>query len=123
MPGGSTVARPRRFAQTMDRVEVSDGLRVWALPDLEPGTVDLGTPMAPARSGGWLLMLHRDGGGSGMVANTTITSRHPATTEPPRPLGSCQWVGTCAVRAVRMQAHPLMSPVPVCRTCGPQPRS
>ena len=103
--------------QTTDRVTVSDGLRVWSLPRLEAGTVDLETPVTPPEPGEWLL-LHLDRGRSELVVPTTITVRHPRTGEAPPSLGTCQWVGACPSPAVRMAPHPLMSPVPVCRDCG-----
>lgn len=105
------------IVQTSDRVPVSDELRVWALPRLEPGTVDLETPVAPPQQGEWLLV-HLDRGRSELVVPTTVTTRHPDTSELPPRRGTCQWVGACTAPAARMAPHPLMSPVPVCRTCG-----
>jgi len=112
---------------TADRVCITDGLRVWILgeaaPGLpvwtlrcEPGTVDLTSAASPPESGP-AVRVDLDSGRSVIVSATTLSTCHPRTGQLPPDLGTCQWVGTCAEPAVRMVAHPLMSPVPACRTC------
>lgn len=105
--------------QTSDLVAIADGLRVWTLPRTESGTVDLETPVE--QPGERLVVVHLDRGRSEIVATTTITTRHPDTSELPPDLGTCQWVGTCTAPALWMQPHPLMSPVATCRSCLTRP--
>jgi len=87
---------------TSDRVTISDGLRVWAMPGAEPATVDLETLVHPAGAG-LVAAAALDRGRSEVVPTTTISTRHPDTGERPPNLGTCQWVGTCTTWAVRMQ--------------------
>jgi hypothetical protein len=113
---------------TADQVCITDGLRVWTRPDAEPGfrvwtvpqaepgTVDLTTALTPPGPDP-AVRVDLDSGRSVIVTTTTLTTRHPRTGQRPLALGICQWVGTCAEPAVRMVPHPLMSPVPACRTC------
>jgi hypothetical protein len=114
------------IVRTADQVCITDGLRVWILPHAEPGrrawtlphepgTVDLTTARTPGPDPA--VRVDLDSGRSVIVTATTLTTRHPRTGQRPFDLGVCQWVGTCTEPAVRMVAHPLMSPVPACRTC------
>lgn len=102
--------------RTADDVEITDGLRLWT-GRLDPATADLATRGAGrAYADGWLVV-HTDAGRTVMIDAESTAAAHPATGEPPPPLGGCRWVLACARDAVRMQPHPLMSPVPVCAPC------
>jgi len=106
----------RTTVLTSDHVPIIDGLRVWTTtPGAEPGTVHL-PPADLAEPGRWLLV-HADDGTTVKIRPRHLTTRHPVTSDEPPRLGRCQWIGSCTRPALRMRAHPLMSPVPVCRDC------
>lgn len=118
--------RTAAMARTADRIGITDGLRVWKLPDAEPGprawllphepgSVDL--TAGPTSGHDPAVRVDLDSGRSLLVAATGLVTRHPRTGRWPPDLGICRWTGTCTRRAVRMVPHALMSPVPACRTC------
>ena len=97
---------------TVDGVEVVHDLRVWLNP-YESGTVDLRhAPSFGASSD--MLRVHVDAGKVVEVSARTVRSRHTDSGQAPPLLPKCQWVLSCTLPSVRMQPHPLMSPVPVC---------
>lgn len=103
------------MASTADEVEIVQWLRVWTAT-LDPGTVDLTAPWACTVPAGSVAV--RFDSGRGVVIDCRSTHAvHPHSGEPPPPLGRCHWVRSCEHEAVRMQPHPLMTPVPVCADC------
>ena len=117
---------------TADQVCITDGLRVWVLPRAEPGlyvwvlphepgTVDL-TTTRTAVGRDSMVQVDLDFGRRVIVPAATLAACHPCTGHRPPGLGICRWVGTCVEPAVRMVAHPLMSPVPTCELHHPEQR-
>lgn len=71
------------IVRTSDWVRIIDGLRVWTVPDCEPGTVDLTTAIISPRPGEWLV-LHLDRGTT-VIAITRNAWASASSSPTPRP--------------------------------------